>query len=197
MPRVSLFPLGAVLFPYGRIPLRIFEPRYLDLVRDSLKHDTEFGVVWIREGSEIVTDDEAMPKLAQLGCLARIVDWDATDAGQLAITIEGTRKFRLLSTEQQSNFLIVADIELLAPETVVPLPERARGLIALLHQLIAHPMVARLNVEPETQDAARLANQIAQLLPLPDAEKFKLLAELDPLRLLDRLLLILDAISGE
>jgi Lon protease-like protein len=52
-------------------------------------------------------------------------------------------------------------------------------------------------VEPETQDSTRLANQIAQLLPLPEAEKFKLLAELDPLRLLDRLLLILDAIAGE
>ena len=195
MQQVPLFPLAAVLFPHGRIPLRIFEPRYLDLVRDSLKHNTEFGVVWIREGSEVVSGDQAMPKLAQLGCLARIVDWDATDAGQLAITIEGTRKFRLLSTAQQSNYLVVAEIELLAPEIAVPLPERAQGLIALLRQLIAHPLVARLNVEPETQDATRLANQIAQLLPLPEAEKFKLLAELDPLRLLDRLLLILDAVS--
>jgi len=113
------------------------------------------------------------------------------------LTIEGMRKFRLLSTEQQPNYLIVAEIELLAPEIAVPLPERALGLVALLRQLIAHPLVARLNVEPETQDATRLANQIAQLLPLPEAEKFKLLAELDPLRLLDRLLLILDAISGE
>jgi len=198
MIQVPLFPLGAVLFPYGRMPLRIFEPRYLDLVRDSLKQQREFGVIWIREGREVILPGEdAMPKLAPVGCLARVVDWDATDNGQLAITIEGTCKFRLLATEQQSNFLIVGDAELLAPETVVPLPERAQGLIALLRQLIAHPLVARLNVEPETQDATRLANQIAQLLPLPETEKFILLTELDPLRLLDRLLLILDQITGE
>ena len=194
--QLPLFPLGSVLFPHGRMPLRVFEPRYVDLVRDCLKRDAEFGVVMIREGNEVVADtDNAMPKLAQIGCTARIVDWDSLPDGRLGITIEGRNKFRVLATEQRANFLIVADIEPLPPEPELPLPPRAGDLVELLRQLIEHPLVARLKLEPQTSDAGRVANQIAQLLPIAEANKFALLAEADPLLRLDRLLLILEQIS--
>ena len=49
---IPLFPLGAVLLCGGKLPLRIFEPRYLDLVGRCLKTDTGFGVVLIRAGRE-------------------------------------------------------------------------------------------------------------------------------------------------
>ncbi|MDB6063236.1 MAG: hypothetical protein JWM78_3339 [Verrucomicrobiaceae bacterium] len=194
--QVPLFPLGSVLFPGGRVPLQVFEPRYVDLVRNSMRTNTEFGVVWIREGSEVVVDkQEPMPRLAQIGTFARIVDWDSLAGGRLGVTIEGSGKFRLLSTEQQSDFLIVAGAQRLADETALPIPARANELIGLLRQLIEHPLIARLNLEPETEDAGRLANQIAQLLPIAEANKFELLAELDPMLRLDRLLLILDQLS--
>ena len=196
MIELPLFPLRTVLFPYGRIPLRIFEPRYVDLVRDCLKQEGEFGVVWIREGSEAVVDaDNALPKLAQIGCTARIVDWDALANGRLGITIEGRAKFRVLATQQRANFLIVADIEMLPEEEALAVPEHANDLTELLRQLIAHPLVDRLKLEPQTADAGRMTNQIAQLLPIPEANKFALLIETDPLRRLDRLLLILDQLS--
>src|SRR5687767_11709920 len=110
--QLPLFPLGTVLFPQGRLPLRVFEPRYVDLVRDCLRHTKPFGVVWIREGSEVVGPTDTMPKLAQIGSLAQIVDWDALPDGRLGMTIEGGGKFRLLSTEQKPNYLIVAEVEL-------------------------------------------------------------------------------------
>ena len=196
MIELPLFPLRTVLFPYGRIPLRIFEPRYVDLVRDCLKQEGEFGVVWIREGSEAVVDaDNALPKLAQIGCTARIVDWDALANGRLGITIEGRAKFRVLATQQRANFLIVADIEMLPEEEALAVPEHANDLTELLRQLIAHPLVDRLKLEPQIVDAGRMTHQIAQLLPIPEANKFALLIETDPLRRLDRLLLILDQLS--
>lgn len=196
MIELPLFPLRAVLFPHGRMPLRIFEPRYVDLVRDCLKHESEFGVVWIREGDEAVVDaDNAMPKLAQIGCTARIVDWDALPNGRLGITIEGGAKFRVLATQQRANYLVVADIEMLPAEVAIAIPDYANDLTELLRQLIAHPLVERLKVEPQTADAGRLANQIAQLLPIPEADKFTLLTEMDPLRRLDHLLLILEQLS--
>lgn len=196
MTELPLFPLRAVLFPHGRMPLRIFEPRYVDLVRDCLKQEGEFGVVWIREGGEAVIDaDNAMPKLAQIGCTARIVDWDALANGRLGITIEGGGKFRVLATQQRPNYLIVADVELLPAEEAAAVPERAGDLPELLTQLNAHPLVERLNLELQTGDAGRMANQIAQLLPIPEENKFALLTEADPLRRLDRLLLILEQIS--
>ena len=197
MIELPLFPLHAVLFPYGRMPLRIFEPRYIDLVRDCLKQESEFGVVWIREGSEAVVDAAStMPKLAQIGCSARIVDWDALPNGRLGITIEGRAKFRVLATQQRPNYLVVADIEMLPVEEALAVPARANDLPELLRQLIVHPVVERLNVEPQITDAGRMANQVAQLLPIPEASKFALLAETEPLQRLDRLLLILEQLSG-
>ncbi len=187
--KLPLFPLGAVLFPGGRMALRIFEPRYVDLVRDSLKQNAPFGIVRIREGREVVRSGvEPMPRLAQIGTFARIVDWDAAANGMLGIIVAGEGKFRLLSTEQRSNFLIVAEVEPLPDEASLPLPERADGLLPLMQQLLEHPAVAQLQMQPQMEDGGLLANQLAQLLPIPEPEKFALLAETDPLQRLDRLL---------
>ena len=60
MTELPLFPLSAVLLPYGRMPLRIFERRYLDLVRDCMKSGEPFGVVWIRRGSEVAREGRAL-----------------------------------------------------------------------------------------------------------------------------------------
>lgn len=196
MNRLPLFPLGAVLFPGGRMSLQVFEPRYLDLVRTSLKREEPFGIVWIRDGREVVSPgNDPMPRLAQIGTFARIVNWDALPNNRLGITVEGDGKFRLLSTEQRTDYLVVAEVEPLVEEQPLPLPERGRELVALLEQLLAHPAVARLELQAETEDAGRLANQLAQLLPIAEASKFELLAEADPLLRLDRLLLILEQLS--
>lgn len=193
MTQLPLFPLGAVLLPGGRMPLRVFEPRYVDLIGACLKQNTEFGVIWIREGSEVVSAPVSpMPKLAQLGTAARIVDWTSLPGGLLGVTIEGTQKFRLLSTAQQANFLVVGDIELLPPEAPVALPKHADDLRQLLQQLMLHPAIAGLNLVVDDLDAGRLTHLVAQLLPIPQALKFALLAEADPLRRLDQLLALLD-----
>jgi uncharacterized protein len=196
MTQLPLFPLGAVLLPGGRMPLRVFEPRYVDLIGDCMKQGSEFGVIWIREGSEVVsTPESAMPKLAQLGTAARIVDWDALPGGLLGVTIEGTRKFRLLSTTQQANFLVVGEIDWLPPETAVELPGHAVDLQQVLNQLLLHPQIAALNLTVDGLDAGRLTHLLGQLLPIPQAQKFGLLAEADPLRRLDQLLALLDQFS--
>ena len=194
--QLPLFPLGAILLPGGRMPLRVFEPRYVDLVGDCMKQGSEFGVIWIREGSEVVSAPESsMPKLAQLGTAARIVDWDALPGGLLGVTIEGTRKFRLLSTTQQANFLVVGEIDWLPDESAVPLPEHAQDLRPLLQQLLLHPQIAALNLAVDDLDTGRLTHLLAQLLPIPQAQKFGLLAEADPLRRLDQVLALLDRFS--
>ena len=52
MQNIPLFPLHTVLYPHGRMPLQIFEPRYLDLVSECMKTDTGFGVCLIKQGAE-------------------------------------------------------------------------------------------------------------------------------------------------
>jgi Lon protease-like protein len=196
MTQLPLFPLGAVLLPGGRMPLRVFEPRYVDLIGDCMKQGTEFGVIWIREGSEVVSAPEsAMPRLAQLGTAARIVDWDSLPGGLLGVTIEGTRKFRLLSTTQQANFLVVGEVDWLPVEPSVELPDYAVDLQQVLKQLLLHPQIAALNMAVDPLDTGLLTHLLAQLLPIPQAQKFGLLAESDPLRRLDQLLALLDRFS--
>ena len=63
--RIPLFPLNAVLFPDGRLPLRVFEARYMDMTRDCMRHATPFGVCLIREGREVGKPATPEP----IGCL--------------------------------------------------------------------------------------------------------------------------------
>lgn len=194
--KLPLFPLGAVLFPGARMALRVFEPRYVDLVRDSLKQNAPFGIIHIREGREVVLPgDDPMPRLMPIGTFARIVDWDAMPNGMLGIIVEGESRFRLLGAQQQQSFLIIGDVEPLPAEVALPLPERAQSLLPLMHQLLEHPAIRRLQMQPQLDDGGLLANQLAQLLPIPESDKFILLAEVDPLVRLDRLLQKLEDID--
>jgi len=100
---ISLFPLNTVLFPGGPLPLRIFEPRYLDMVSKSLKHSQPFGVCLIREGDETGRPAEPHP----IGTFAHIVDWDQLSDGLLGITARGGERFFVNRYDVGTNQLLV------------------------------------------------------------------------------------------
>ena len=196
METIPLFPLSTVLLPAGRLPLQIFEPRYLDLVSRCMKHDTGFGVVLLREGSEVaIQNEDSHHHFAPVGCYAKIVDWDELPNGLLGITIEGQQKFRLLGSQQREDKLHVADIEWLDPDPFIPIPEGSGELRQLLHTLVSHPHVARLNLDPDVEDVGSLSCILTQLLPIDEGIKFGLLSEADPLNRLDQLMVMLDEMS--
>lgn len=197
METIPLFPLSSVLLPGGRMPLQIFEPRYLDLVSDCMKHDSGFGVVLLREGREVVQHD-AVPldtRLSPLGTYAKIVDWDALSNGMLGVTIEGQKKFRLLSSVVEANHLHIGEVEWLEDEPRVSLPEDGPELKGLLQQLTDHPHTAKLHISPDIDDASILGCVLTQLLPIDEAIKFELLVEQDPLLRLEQIMKLLDDIS--
>lgn len=193
MATIPLFPLSTVLFPHARMPLQIFERRYLDLVSASLKNDCGFGIVLINQGSEI--DDgipSNAPQFARLGCYARIVDWWSLENNLLGITVEGDKKFRLLSSFQRDDGVYSADVEWLESEAMVSLPEQAEELHGLFQRLIEHPHIARLNINQDVDDASALGCVLAQLLPIDERLKFSMLVEHDPLKRLEQLTVLLD-----
>ena len=198
METIPLFPLCAVLLPGARMPLQIFEPRYMDLVSDCMKQQSGFGVVLLREGNEVLGVREGggvrQPdiRLSPLGTYARIVDWDSLSGGKLGITIEGERKFRLLDSQVEANQLHRGEVEWLAPEPYEPLPEGALELKGLLRQLTEHPHVAALNISPDIEDTATLGCVLTQLLPIDEAIKFQLLALDEPLLRLEQIMKLLD-----
>jgi Lon protease-like protein len=196
METIPLFPLGSVLLPTGKMGLQIFEPRYLDLISNCLKHEKDFGVVLLREGSEIhQANADIDPRLAHIGTMAQIVDWDSLANGLLGVTIVGGSKFRLVSSFQRDDNLHMAEVELLAPEPIIAVPEQSLELKQLLLQLLDHPHVARLQFNHEIDDVATLGCTLAQILPIDEELKFALLAETDPLIRLQVLMDMLDEYS--
>ena len=99
---VALFPLSTVLYPGGPLPLRIFEPRYLDMISDCLKNDKPFGVLLIRSGS-----DTGPATTYEVGTLARITDWYQGSDGLLGITAVGEQRFRLISVKRRSPTAVI------------------------------------------------------------------------------------------
>jgi Lon protease-like protein len=150
---IPLFPLNTVLFPQGLLPLRVFEIRYTDMVRDCLRTGTPFGVVNIVRGSDTQTPDdtdasadtsagaepsdiEQRPEHHVIGTLATVVDFDMVEPAVLMIAAQGGQRFRVLSTNAQANGLIRAQVELIAPDapTAIAQPQAKTGI--LLEQII-------------------------------------------------------------
>ena len=85
MQTVPLFPLHTVLYPDGQLPLRIFEPRYVDMVSECLKTNSGFGVCLIKQGAETGSAATCF----NIGTYAEIIDFSRQTNGLLTITIQG------------------------------------------------------------------------------------------------------------
>jgi len=194
---LSLFPLSGVLLPYGRIPLQIFEPRYLDLVRDCMKTGSLFGVVWIQRGAEVAQRGIASPQLGNYGSTARIIDWDQLPNGLLGLTIQGDQRFDLHSTSVRANGLVVGEVSMRDPSRAAAMEGRWQTLVDVLQSLETHPHVQRMTLEVDYNDAWQVAYTLIQLLPLDEALKYQLLGIDDVTALMTELDTILNQISGE
>lgn len=165
---VPIFPLNTVLFPGGPLPLRIFEPRYLDMVSQCVKTDSAFGVCLIREGKEV--GKSALPH--SVGTLARIVDFDQLPDGMLGIVARGGDRFSINSTETGSNQLLSGSVTLLpepAPET---LPDDLELLPRLLRQIISEAGPLYESMPPHFEDTNWIGYRLAEILPLdPDVRQ--------------------------
>ena len=197
METIPLFPLASVLLPGGRMSLQIFEPRYLDLVRDCMKTDSAFGVVWIRRGAEIAQRGSASPQLGDYGTTARIVDWDQLPNGLLGLTIQGGQRFDLGATAVRANGLVVGQVELRPQLEPVALEPRWQSLLVILHSLETHPQIQRMALQLDYDDAWQVACTLIQLLPLDEALKYQLLGIDSIESLMVELDTILNQISGE
>ena len=192
---VPLFPLRTVLFPGGPLPLRIFEPRYLDMISRCMQNDEPFGVVLIREGPEV--GGEVALRTEPVGTLATIRDWYQGTDGLLGITALGTQRFRLESADTQTDGLRIGKVELLDPEPAVRLPEEFYPMAELLRGVIED--LGRLYelVDKHYDDAGWVGCRFAEILPLEVDRKQFCLQLNDPLERLKFLQPFLRAIREE
>ena len=174
---MPLFPLASVLFPGGQLQLRIFEPRYLDLVRECTRHGTDFGVCLILEGREV--GEPAIP--AAIGTIARISDFHRGEDGLLGIVVEGGARFRVTRSRVRADGLLRGDVEVWPVEPEVPVPVEFALLQSILERLI-ETMAPHWRHAPRSayDDASWLGLRLSELLPLDAPEQQRMLEMNDP-----------------
>ena len=159
--RVPLFPLNTVLFPGGPLPLRVFEPRYLDMISACMKDETPFGVLLIRDGAETGT-----ATTYSVGTLARVVDWYQGSDGILGVTAVGEQRFRLLSAERQHDGLNVGEVSLLPDLPSLPLPAGHEASVGILAHVMDELGRLYAGLERRSDDAAWVVYRLAEILPI-------------------------------
>jgi uncharacterized protein len=180
---IALFPLHTVLFPGGPLPLRIFEARYIDMVRRSLRAQTAFGVVLIDGGAET----GGVTATAAVGTTARIADFYSLPDGLLGVTCLGVRKFQLRSRRVQSDGLNLGEVDWLAAEREVELPPEYRHLGQLLRKVLPELGDFYEGVTKHFEDCTWVGYRLAEILPLSLSDKQYCLELDDPLARLARL----------
>jgi uncharacterized protein len=183
---IALFPLHAVLFPGGPLPLRIFETRYTDMVRRCMRTQQPFGVVMIQEGEEA----GVVATTATVGCTARIVDFHTLHDGLLGISCVGERKFRVLRVWRADDGLNMGEVAWLPVEPELPVPADCERLASILRRALEELADHYENVARKFDDAAWLGSRVAELLPIELADKQALLELDDPLERLRSLLTV-------
>ncbi len=167
---IPLFPLKTVLFPRGFLPLRVFEPRYLDMVSNCMKTGDGIGVVLIREGSEVGNAASTY----EVGTLTEISYWHKRTDGLLGVTLSGSQRFRIVSHKVQPNQLVLAEVELLPEFVSSSLDAQYQPMAEMLEQIITQLDPPFSTMDVFYDDADWVSARLIELLPLPLENKQQL-----------------------
>ena len=185
---LPLFPLQSVLFPGGLLQLKVFEPRYLDLISRCLRERSAFGVVCLSQGSE-VRGGADRPRIEGVAVLAHLQEVDAEQSGILLVRCVGGQRVQLSTTWQRDDGLWLATARARADDLPAEVPNHldatARALGQAIGSLAAqdhHPFARPYRLD----DAGWVANRWCELLPISVEAKYRLMVLDDPLLRLKR-----------
>ena len=174
---IPIFPLNTVLFPAGRLPLRVFEQRYMDMAKTCLRDDQPFGVCLIKEGQEV--GGPALPE--QVGCLAKVTHWDMPQLGILSLDALGMRRFSIEEQRIQENGLIIAKVVTVSLEAAQPVPDTLSACAQVLRGIIAKVGETHFQAPLQFDDAVWVGYRLVEVLPLKSIVKQKMLEMNDPI----------------
>jgi Lon protease-like protein len=193
---LPLFPLTTVLFPGGYLPLQIFEVRYLDMIGRCFKNNAPFGVITLDKGSEVRKAPDApadAPSVAQeifypVGTLARITSLSRPQPGLMLIQCTGLQRFEVAERSLLKHGLWVANVNLLADDQSVGIPEDLKPVADTLKRVVSTLQVQgtpedQMPIQPPYQyeDCAWVANRWCDVLPMPLELKHRLMSLDNPL----------------
>jgi Lon protease-like protein len=169
--RLPLFPLNTVIFPGGQLPLRIFEQRYLGMVKQAIADSTPFGICAIREGTE--SGPPAVPY--PVGTLVRVTDWDMPQPGILHIGTQAQERFVIRSTHTEPGGLLVGSVEAVSSEAAIAVPEELELAVEILRHIVDEYGDTHFPVPHQFDNAVWVGYRLSEMLPLTLSIKQNLL----------------------
>ncbi|MEJ6669522.1 MAG: Lon protease-like protein [Candidatus Azotimanducaceae bacterium] len=195
---VPLFPIQAVLFPGGILSLPIIEARDLDIVAQVAKNDQRLGIVLSEERRTVASLlGRSTPNIARVGTLTRIEDFDQNAQGHLTLLVRAEAKFKILDTFENNNRALIGEVFMLPPEPVISTGPEDESLVDVLEHLMAHPAVQFKASQVDYQTLSSLGGRLAELLPLRNTVRQRMLEINDPITRLSHLEKILDQLQIE
>lgn len=179
--RLPLFPLGTVVFPGGRLPLRVFEQRYLDMVKRAIADDTPIGIcapAWgtpvgapplrgdpsaaVREGTETGTPAVPYP----VGTCVRVTEWDMPHTGILHIDTRAQDRFVIRDTHAEANGLVIGTVEPVSAEPAIAVPREFELAVEILRHIIGEYGDAHFPTPHDLDNAVWVGYRLSEVLPL-------------------------------
>ena len=185
---IPLFPLPVVLFPGGYLPLRIFEQRYIDMVRECAAKERCFGVCLINNSEKAQHPATHL----RVGTTAEIYDFSSLDDGLLGISTRGKQRFTIQKTRMRDNGLLTGEVNLMTEPRIVDLPDEYSVLSMIAERFMEKVSANYPEFQPrDLQDASWVGYRLSELLPLENNERQSLLQITDPLERLQVLVELL------
>ena len=189
----ALFPLNTVLFPGSILPLKIFEQRYLNLIKDCMKQQTGFVIVLISAGKEVGTT----PQIYCAGCYVEIIDWESLPNGLLGISVQAKHRVRLSNSSVRDDGLLLAETSPFEAtlDNKLPPPKAFEPLSDTLKQLLNHPFAQQYKDKVDFNNTADICYRLSELLPISNKQKQLLLETETTEQMLDQLALHINALQ--
>jgi len=183
MNNLPIFPLKSIVLPGGLFPLRIFERRYLDMVRDSIKNESYFCIALVKTESKDKYIDDVYP----IASLVKIIDWNQLEDGLLGITVEGINLVDIESSKLNENNLLKGNVRNIEPEREYMIPEKYR-LLSKFYKKI-HPGIKNfIDYKKERySDASWVGYRLTECLPLDLSTKATLIASNNAIERLEKI----------
>ena len=171
--RIPIFPLGLVLFPGSALPLKIFEQRYLEMTKTCVRDNSVFGVCRIRQGQEVGAPAEH----EQIGCSARISQWEMPHPNLFHLLCLGERVFRVVDVKTEDNGLIVGDVQWLTSDTSGVDTDSFHVCRDVLERVAERAGDTVFAAAPQFDDPEWVSYRLSELLPIDSQRKQALLEQ--------------------
>ena len=189
----ALFPLTINVLPGAYLPLQIFEPRYIDMVKDCLGKERGFCIVLIKEEKELST---LQTQHSATGTYVEVVDFNQLENGLLGITVQGKYRAQILDRTEQDDGLLLGNIVQSKEADDICLEADYENIWRVLREISKHPEIQKLQLEIDFSNSSSVAYNLASLLPISPLDKQLLLESNSNKIRLDSLQEILKKLGG-